>query len=210
MLFIFALLFLLAACASQTPRVAYTPPPPPPDPHTQMDALEARILTLVQEERQKINPEAKVLALDSELVGVARKRSADMAAKSYMAHAAPDGTTSTTLIMDQDADFQGLLAENIAAQYYTPQMGVDVETFAKKFVRIWLDSPDHRRVLSTSIYDRTGVGASVNGDEVFVVQLFASNLGLPPPPREPPPKEPAARPTADAPPIPKARPDNGR
>jgi uncharacterized protein YkwD len=193
---------LLAACASQQ-RAVYVPPPPPPDPHTQMAALETRIFDLVQDERHKIDPAAKTLSLDSELVGVARQRSADMAAKSYMNHAAPDGTTSTTLIMDEDADFQGLLAENIAAQYYTPQLGVDVDAFARKFVRMWLDSPDHRRVLSTGLYDRSGVGAAVNGNEVFVVQLFASNLGLPPPPEAPPPKP------GESPPLPKARPGHG-
>jgi hypothetical protein len=29
-------------------------------------------------------------------------------------------------------------------------------------------------------YDRTGVGAAVNGDTVYVAQLFATDLGLPP------------------------------
>jgi uncharacterized protein YkwD len=151
-----------------------------------MAALESRILDLIQDERHKIDPSAKVLALDSELVGVARKRSADMAAKNYMLHAAPDGTTSTTLIMDEDPDFQGLLGENIAAQYYTPQLGVDVDAFARRFVAIWLASPGHRSLIATPVYDRTGIGAAVNGNEVFVVELFATNLGLPPPNHAPP------------------------
>ncbi len=151
-----------------------------------MAALESRILDLIQEERLKLDPKAKVLALDSELVGVARKRSVDMAAKSYMAHTAPDGTTSTTLIMDEDPDFQGLLGENIAAQYYTPQLGVDVDAFARRFVGIWMNSPEHRSLIATAAYDRAGVGASVNGNEVFVVELFATNLGLPPPAHVPP------------------------
>jgi uncharacterized protein YkwD len=194
-----AICLLVAGCASQ-PRVAYAPPPPPPDPHTQMAALETRVFDLIQDARHTIDPNAKMLALDSELVGVARKRSADMAAKSYMNHAAADGTTSTTLIMDEDADFQGLLGENIAAQYYTPQLGVNVDAFAKKFVEIWLASPEHRAMLSMPIYDRSGVGAAVNGNEVFVVQLFASNLGLPPPPQASPPKPGGSVPT------PKARP----
>jgi uncharacterized protein YkwD len=165
-----------------------------------MAALETRVFDLVQDERHKIDPTAKTLALDSELMGVARKRSADMAAKSYMAHAASDGTTSTTLIMDQDADFQGLLGEIIAAQYYTPQLGVDVDGFAKKFIAIWLNSPEHRAMIATTAYDRAGVGASVNGNEVFVVELFATNLGLPPPKLGPdaPPGTPVPRPRPDA------------
>jgi uncharacterized protein YkwD len=181
---VIVVVLLLVGCASN--RVAYTPPPPPPDPHTQMAALESRILDLIQDERHKIDPNAKVLALDSELVGVARKRSADMAVKNYMLHTAPDGTTSTTLIMDEDPDFQGLLGENIAAQYYTPQLGVDVDAFARRFVAIWLASPDHRSLIATPAYDRTGIGAAVNGNEVFVVELFATDLGLPPPKHAPP------------------------
>jgi len=191
---------MLCACASQ-PEPAYTPPPPPPDPHTQMAALELRIFDLVQEERRRLDPNAKTLALDSELVGVARKRSADMAAKGYMNHAAPDGTTSTTLIMDEDRDFQGLLGENIAGQYYTPALGVDVDAFARKFVDIWMANPDNRALLATPQYDRSGVGAAVNGNEVFAVELFATDLGLPPPRKYP-----------DAPagtPVPRARPEPG-
>ena len=151
---------------------------PPPDPRTQMGALEDRIFALIQEERHARDPGAKNLVLDSELVGVARARSEDMAKKSYIAHAGPDGQTSATLIMDKDQDFQGLLGENIAAEHFTPQLGVDVDTFAHQFVKTWLDSPEHRENLEFGAYDRSGVGAAVNGDTVYVTQLFATNLGL--------------------------------
>jgi uncharacterized protein YkwD len=174
-------LAVLSACATQPTPIA----PPPPDPHTQMVALESRIFALIQDERHKIDPNAKMLMLDSELVGVARQRSGDMAAKNYMDHTAPDGSTSASIIMDEDQDFQGLLGENIAEQHYTPALGVDVDVFARRFVDTWLASEGHRKNLSYPAYDRSGVGAAVNGDSVFVVQLFATNMGLPPPVREP-------------------------
>jgi uncharacterized protein YkwD len=167
-------LLACAACASQTAMA----PPPPPDPKTQMAALELRIFDLVQNERQKIDPKAKTLSLDSELVGVARRRSEDMAAKNYMAHQGPDGQTSASVLMDEDSDFQGLLGENIAAQHFTKQGGVDVEAFAQRFVKTWLDSADHKENLSFAAYDRSGVGAAVSGDTVYVTQLFATDLGL--------------------------------
>jgi uncharacterized protein YkwD len=172
-----ALLFCVA-CASET-AAPIAPALPPPDPKTQMAALETRIFELIQDERHKIDPKAKVLALDSELTGVARKRSADMAAKNYMAHAGPDGQTSAGLIMDQDQDFQGLLGENIAEEHYAPASGVNVESTAQAFVKTWMDSPDHKENLSYPPYDRSGVGAAVNGDTVYVTQLFATDLGLP-------------------------------
>ena len=157
------------------------PLPPPPDPHTQMAALEARINDLVETERLKIDPNAKPLSLDSELVGVARQKSEDMATKNYLAHAAPDGSTTASIVMDKDANFQGLLGENIAAEHYTPQIGVDPDKFAHEFVDGWMASQAHKDNLAYPSYNRTGVGAAVNGDTVYVTQLFATNMGLPPP-----------------------------
>ena len=167
------LLIVCTACADETSVK------PPPDPKTQMAALELRIFDLIQDQRHKIDPKAKTLSLDSELVGVARRRSEDMAAKNYMAHQGPDGQTSASLIMDEDGEFEGLLGENIAAQHFTKQGGVDVEGFAQSFVKTWLNSPDHKENLSFAAYDRSGVGAAASGDTVYVTQLFATNLGLP-------------------------------
>jgi uncharacterized protein YkwD len=179
-------LLLLSGCATQVALQA--PPQPPADPTTLMPALESRIYELVEAERHKLVPSAKPLALDSELVGVAREKSADMAARNYFAHAAPDGETSAGIIMDKDASFQGLLGENIAAQPFFPKYGVDVEVFAHRLVDIWLASPKHRDNLADPAYDRTGVGAAASGDTVYVTELFARELGAPvSPPRGTPP-----------------------
>jgi len=149
----------------------------PPDPRTQMTALETRIVALTEEQRLKLNPNSKKLALDPELVRIARERASDMAAKNYLAHAAPNGDTSATLLMAEDAKFQGLLGENLAAQHYVRQSGVDVEIFARRFLDEWMKSQPHRENLTFADYDRTGVGAAVNGDTVYIAQLFAANLG---------------------------------
>jgi len=151
---------------------------PPADPKMQMTSLEQRIFEIVQDERHKINPDARALALDSELVGIARQRSADMAERSYIGHASPEGITSATLIMDEDQEFQGLLGENLAAQTFSKERGVDVEAFAQRFVDTWLGSPAHKDNLSYIAYDRTGIGAAVSGDTIYVTQLFATDLGL--------------------------------
>ena len=149
----------------------------PADPKTLMPRLEARIFELADAERQKLDPRAPRLALDSELVGVARTKSADMAAHSYLAHASPDGRTTATIIMDMDAGFEGVLGENIAAQPYLPRYGVEVDSFARQIVHTWLASPQHRNNLADSAYTRTGVGAAVNGNTVYVTELFAGNFG---------------------------------
>jgi uncharacterized protein YkwD len=151
--------------------------PSRPDFSAQMPAIEARVFTLVQEERLKINPKARQLMLDPQLVDIARKRSAGMAqARSFTA---ADPHASATMLMRQDARFQGLIGENVAAQYYTPQLGIDVEAFAHRFVDGWLASKPHQNNLSFTDYDHTGIGAAVNDDTVYITELFSTDLGLP-------------------------------
>ena len=151
------------------------------DPATQMRPLEQRVFALVLDERKTLDPAAKPLVLDPILMDVARKRSADMATKGYFEDRAPDGTTSASMVMDEDAKFQGLLGVNMAAQHYTKQSGVDVEAFARRFLDTWLASQSHKQNLAFPDYNRTGVGCAINGDTVYVTQLFATDLGLPPP-----------------------------
>ena len=155
-------------------------PPPPPDPKTQMAALELRIAVLVEEERHRLDPKARALAIDPELSQIARARASDMAARNYLAHAGPNGDTSASLLMQQDAKWQGLLGENLAAQHYTPQTGVAVEDFARRFLDEWLKSPPHRDNMIFASYDHAGVGAAVNGDTVYVAVLFSTDMGLKP------------------------------
>jgi uncharacterized protein YkwD len=164
-----AALFALGGCAVLDQSAKQ-----PPDPNTQMAALAARIATLVEGERRMIDPKAKALVLDPELTEIAQHRARDMAAKNYLAHVGPDGETSASLLMAQDEKWQGLLGENLAAQHYAKQSGVDVDAFARRFLDEWVKSAPHRDNLAYPAYDRTGVGAAVNGDTVYVAQLFAS------------------------------------
>jgi len=145
-----------------------------------MPALANRIAALVEEEREKLDPGAKALVLDPELTKIAQARARDMAAKNYLAHVAPNGDTSASLLMADDDKWHGLLGENLAAQHYLKLSGVDVETFAQRFLDEWVKSDPHRENLAYPAYDRTGVGAAVNGDTVYVAELFASDLGLKP------------------------------
>jgi len=168
----------LAGCAALDS--SHPAAPPLPDPKTQMGALETRIAALVEAQRQKLDPQARPLAIDPELSRIARARASDMAAKNYLAHAAPNGDTSASLLMQQDAEWQGLLGENLAAQHYTKESGVGVEVFAQRFLDEWLKSPPHRDNMIFANYDHAGVGAAVNGDTVYVAVLFSTDMGLKP------------------------------
>lgn len=172
-------LLALAACAQFDTAFNTTKAPALPDPRTQMPALEQRIALLVVEQRQKLEPTARPLALDPELARIARARATDMAKKKYLAHAAPNGETSASLLMKQDARWQGLLGENLAAQHYTKEGGVAVDDYAQRFLTEWLKSPPHRENMTFSRYDRAGVGAAVNNDTVYVALLFSTDMGLP-------------------------------
>jgi uncharacterized protein YkwD len=165
---------LSAGCA------AVSPPPSVPDPQTQMAALAGRIAVLVQAERLKLDPNAKPLSIDPELTKIAQEWSRDMAIRNDLAHVAPNGDTSASLLMAEDASWQGLLGENLAAQHYVKASGVDVEVFARRFLDEWVQSDPHRENLADPAYDRTGVGAAINGDTVYVTELFANAPGTRP------------------------------
>jgi len=148
-----------------------------------MPALEQRISELVRQERQRLAPGDIMLASDPELAGVARTKSADMAARNQAAHVSRDGETSASIIMAKDAEFHGLLGENIAAQPFFPKYGVDVESVARRIMAIWLTSKPHRANLTDPDYARTGIGAAVSGDTVYVTELFSGpqdGAGQPP------------------------------
>lgn len=172
-----AAMVLLAGCAELGDIYDAEPSPPIEE---QVAELEVRIFRLIQDERRKIDPEAKVLVLDSLLIGAARERARDMATKSYFAHKGPDGRVAADTLMERDPAFHGLLGENIAMQYYAKGAGIDAEAFARRFVETWLASPEHRKNLAFTHYDRTGVGAAANGEAIYVAQLFLTDLGMKP------------------------------
>lgn len=150
-------------------------------------SLEARVFTLVVQERRRIDPDAKPLVLDPQLAQVAREHSEDMAKKNYVAHANPEGETTASMLMDRDVKFRGILGENIASQNYNTEQRMDLDEFAQRFVDTWLASEDHKANLAYAPYERTGIGIAVNSHAIYVTQLFASDLGLPEPPDDPPP-----------------------
>jgi uncharacterized protein YkwD len=142
-----------------------------------MPALEQRIFTLVAETRRKTDPSARVLTLDAQLTDVARKRSAEMAKTNSFAGGG-DPHVAASLLMAADANFQGLVGENVAAQHYTPGQDIDVDAFAKRFVDSWAASKPHLENLSFADYDKSGVGASFNADTIYVAQIFTTDLGM--------------------------------
>jgi uncharacterized protein YkwD len=142
-----------------------------------MPALEERIFALVVEARLKADPKARTLARDPELTDVARKRCTEMAKANSFANTG-DPHVAASLLMAADAKFQGLVGENVAAQHYAPGQEIDIEAFAKRFVESWAASRPHMENLAFADYDRSGVGAAVNADTIYVAQIFTTDLGM--------------------------------
>ena len=104
-----ALAFLAVAGCAAVPEA-----PQPPDPKVQMTALENRIAALIEEQRLKLDPNAKPLALDPELAGIARARAGDMAA---MTGALKKISKSMPELAGQATALSGVLASQMATAW---------------------------------------------------------------------------------------------
>ena len=126
------LALLLAACAGA--RM--------PSYERELAVMKSRLLVLVEEERGRAG--AKTLRLDPQLVEAAQAHSDDMARKRSFDAMNPDGNLAVNILL-RDPRFGGFVAENSAAQYFTPAAGLDPEAMARGFLDIWLASPSHRQ-----------------------------------------------------------------
>lgn len=105
------------------------------------------------------------LALDSSLSQAASQKAADMFAKDYWAHVAPDGATPWGFI--KNSGYAYLYAgENLARGFSNTS---DV-------VNAWMASPSHRDNMLSSNYDDVGFAISsgnlTGSDTVLVVEMF--------------------------------------
>lgn len=166
--------FLVIGCAAKPLPMAPLPL------NAQLDAVKARLFVLVEGERERLNTAAKPLILDPELMRAAQIHSDDMAMKNSFDVDNPDGNVAVNVLLE-NPKFRGFVAENSAAQYFTPGRPIDAVSFARGFLSIWENSPDHRMNLVYPGFDRTGIGIAVSGNTVYAAELFATDLGLPEP-----------------------------
>lgn len=110
------------------------------------------------------------LVMNSQLADAARRKAADMMARDYWAHFAPDGTSPWSFIKaaGYSYDYAG---ENLAKGF----------TGSQDVVTAWMNSPSHRENLLSSKYKDIGfavVEGKLQGeDTVLVVQMFGAQTG---------------------------------
>src|SRR3989344_6080585 len=126
------------------------------------------LITYTNEERQKegIPP----VVLNKELSEAAGAKAANMFAKDYWAHNAPDGTTPWVFIQKVGYDYV-YAGENLAKDFNDSQ-GV---------VNAWMASPSHKENMLSHRYDEVGfavVNGKLNGQETtLVVEMFGRRQG---------------------------------
>lgn len=124
-----------------------------------------QLLSLTNQQREQHG--LKPLHLDSELSQAATQKAADMFAKDYWAHVAPDGVTPWVFIKGAGYDYL-YAGENLARGFTT----------ANDVVTAWMNSPSHRDNMLSPNYNDVGfavaTGNLVGSDTTLVVQEFGS------------------------------------
>jgi len=139
----------------------------------QVAAIKSRLLVLVAAEREKAG--AKSLRIDPQLAFAAQAHSDDMARKRSFDSMNPDGNLAVNILL-RDPRFGGFVAENSAAQYFSPRAGIDPDAMAQGFLQIWLGSPSHHQNVVYKDFDRAGIGVAVSGNMVYAATVFAADL----------------------------------
>lgn len=129
---------------------------------------ENELLGLVNNER--IARGLAPLSLNPQLSDAARRKAADMLAKNYWAHFAPDGSTSPWGFI-RAAGYNYINAgENLARGF----------TDSSSTVNAWMASESHRDNILASKYNDVGfaiVPGTLNGEEtVLIVEMFGSKI----------------------------------
>ncbi|MCZ7433895.1 CAP domain-containing protein [Streptomyces sp. WMMC1477] len=143
--------------APKPPAPTADPPSPPGDSGAH-SAAEARVLTLVNQERSRAG--CSPLRADASLARLAGDHSADMARRGYFSHTDPDGRDPWDRAEEDGVTHLG--GENIARG----------QADAEAVMRAWMDSPGHRKNILNCGFTSLGVGAHFAGGGPWWTQSF--------------------------------------
>lgn len=131
------------------------------------DITVEKLSQLTNVERTKYN--LSTLTYNDTLATAAQKKAADMFAKNYWAHYAPDGATPWDFIHSAGYKYE-YAGENLAKNFLYSQGVVDA----------WMNSPSHRENILRKEYTDVGyavVNGILNGEQTtLVVQMFGKPI----------------------------------
>jgi uncharacterized protein YkwD len=125
---------------------------------------------------ERVNHKLNALGVDRRLSAIARAHSEDMARRNFFSHVNPDGEDPTArgkhAAYECHKEFGRVVREGLAENLYegSPPRGTD--EIVRASVRNWMNSPGHRRNILEKGYDRTGIGAAISSDRIYITQLF--------------------------------------
>jgi uncharacterized protein YkwD len=129
------------------------------------DAATARaLLDATNTERRTAG--APACAWDDELEAAARSHAADLAARAYFSHVAPEGFDPSHRLAILARRRIGSASENIAYRRYSEP------STAAHLMGVWRSSPPHWTNLLKSSHRRAGYGVAVKGDRTYAVGLY--------------------------------------
>jgi uncharacterized protein YkwD len=163
-------MFLAAAPASlRAAQSARPPEDPAPGAAACLDAVEDRILNLVNAERSGrrlplVRPEATLRA-------IARNHDEDMLARRFFSHVNLFGEGPSDRIERQHRRLIGIAGENIwesSGEFASrhPDLGAEI-------MKAWMASPGHRENILRAEFTNLGVGVCAAGSEIRATQDFA-------------------------------------
>lgn len=120
---------------------------------------------------------AKLVTLkeDDKLRAIARAHSEDMARRHFFSHVNPNGEDPTARGRRAGYECRKILGERIRiglAENLFEASGTAREDIERRSVAGWMKSPGHRANILEKNYTKSGVGVAVDGDAVFITQLF--------------------------------------
>jgi uncharacterized protein YkwD len=139
-----------------------------------LDAVEARILELVDRERK--NRGLAPLRLDETLRGIARNHDDDMLARGFFSHVNPSGEDPGARVARQDRRLIGVVGENIweSSGAYASQH----TDLAAEIMKGWMNSEGHRENILRKEFTHIGAGVCAAGREIRATQEFANVQAL--------------------------------
>jgi uncharacterized protein YkwD len=150
---------LAAAIATvpATPAESEARPPPCPNRNVEFEAAPGLVREALQCEIQRVRARRDLPQLDADdrLAKAARRHAADMVDRHYFAHDSPGGAD-----VSDRARRSGYVKPTCSwGLGEVLAWGVAERSTAAATVRAWMDSPEHRRVLTSRRYSDLGVGA---------------------------------------------------
>lgn len=135
---------------------------------------ERLIAEAVNAGRARMAPELPPLAGEAVLDGIARERSAAMAAGAPFDHQDAEGAYPAIEKMRTRYNRFGAMGENIAMDFEPSRDGFDPHYFATRMVDGWFKSDGHRQNILSPAFTRcgTGVARSPGRTTVYATQVF--------------------------------------